>query len=60
MNRDQAKGAIKGTVGKAQAEAGRATSNQDREAKGILKENQGRMQKAYCDLKEALRNSRHS
>ena len=60
MNKDQVNGAIKGALGKAQVRAGRAMGRNNQEAKGLLTQAEGRMQKAYGDLKAALKNSRHS
>jgi uncharacterized protein YjbJ (UPF0337 family) len=60
MNKDQVHGTIKDALGKAQAHAGKTVGSQKQEAKGTLKQTQGRLQKAYGDLKEALKNSRHT
>lgn len=60
MNKDQINGAIKGAVGRAQAHAGKTIGSDNQEAKGLLKQGRGRLQKAYGDLKAALRNSRHA
>ena len=60
MNKDQVNGAIKGAVGKAQAHAGKTVGSDKQEAKGLAKQGQGRLHKAYGDLKAALRNSKHT
>jgi uncharacterized protein YjbJ (UPF0337 family) len=60
MNRDQVKGSVKDTAGKAQKEAGRTTGNSTQETKGLARQGEGKAQNAYGDLKEALRKSRHS
>jgi len=60
MNKDQINGAIKGAAGRAQAHAGKTIGSDKQEAKGLLKQGQGRLQKAYGDLKAALRNSKHT
>ncbi len=60
MNKDQVNGTIKGVVAKAQAQAGRAMGSPAQQAAGRLRASQARMQRAYGNLKEALKNSRHS
>ena len=60
MNNDQLKGAVKDTAGKAQEEAGKLTGNKTEEAKGLAKQGEGKAQTAYGNLKETLKNSRHS
>jgi uncharacterized protein YjbJ (UPF0337 family) len=60
MNKDQVKGAVKGGLGKLQQHAGKTIGSSEQEAKGLAKQSEGRLQKAYGNLKEALRNSRHS
>jgi uncharacterized protein YjbJ (UPF0337 family) len=60
MNKDQVSGALKGALGKVQERAGKATGNTEQEAKGLVTVAEARLQKAYGDVKEALKNSRHS
>jgi uncharacterized protein YjbJ (UPF0337 family) len=60
MNRDQLKGKVKDTAGKAQKEAGRATGKDTEAAKGLATQGEGKAQTAYGNLKETLKNSRHS
>jgi uncharacterized protein YjbJ (UPF0337 family) len=60
MNKDQVKGALKDTAGKAQEQAGKATGNAAQEGKGLAKQGEGKAQTAYGNVKEALRKSRHS
>ena len=60
MNKHQVSGAIKDAVGKAQVQAGKAVGSSAQVTRGGLKQAEGRMQKAYGDLKAALKNSRHS
>ncbi|MDB5873583.1 MAG: ral stress protein CsbD [Ramlibacter sp.] len=60
MNRNQVNGAIKDALGRVQEHAGKTMGNSEQEAKGLARQGQGRLQKAYGDLKEALKNSRHS
>jgi uncharacterized protein YjbJ (UPF0337 family) len=60
MNKDQVAGALKGAQGKVLEEAGKLFGNPTQEAKGLGKQAEARLQKAYGDVKEALKNSRHS
>ena len=60
MNKDQLKGTLKGAQGTAQAQAGKSTGSTDQQAQGLVKQAEARLQKAYGDMKEALKNSRHS
>jgi len=43
-----------------QEQAGKTTGSAAREAKGLVTQAEARLQKAYGDVKEALKNSRHS
>jgi uncharacterized protein YjbJ (UPF0337 family) len=60
MNQDQLDAALKGAQGKVQERAGKTAGNRTLEAKGLARQAEARLQKAYGDVKEALRNSRHS
>ena len=60
MNTNQIKGAIKDALGRVQEHAGKTVGNSQQEARGVARQGQGRLQKAYGNLKEALKNSRHS
>ena len=60
MNKDQLKGSVKDTLGKLQKRAGRALGSTSQEAKGLARQAEARVQKADGDLREALKNSRHS
>jgi uncharacterized protein YjbJ (UPF0337 family) len=60
MNKDQVNGARKDAQGNVQEQAGKAVGNPTEEAKGLRKQAEARLQKAYGDVKEALKNSRHS
>jgi uncharacterized protein YjbJ (UPF0337 family) len=60
MNKDQIRGAVKGGLGKLREHAGKTIGSREQEAKGLAKQTEGRVQTAYGNLKEALRNSRHS
>ncbi len=52
MNKDQAKGAVKDVVGKAQEQVGKVTGSKEQQVKGVVKQGEGKVQKAYGDLKE--------
>ena len=60
MNKDQLKGSVKDALGKLQKRAGRALGSTSQEAKGLARQSEGRVQKADGDLRQALKNSRHS
>ncbi len=60
MNRDQVERALKSKAGKTQQKAGKTASSSDQHAKGVAKQSEARMLKAFDDMKAALRNSRHS
>jgi uncharacterized protein YjbJ (UPF0337 family) len=60
MNKHQVKGAVKDALGRLQEHAGKTIGSPAQEAKGIARQGQGRLQKAYGNVKEALKNSRHS
>lgn len=60
MNKDQVKGALKGALGKVQEHAGKTAGSREQEAKGLATQAEARLQKAYGDVKQALKNSRHS
>jgi uncharacterized protein YjbJ (UPF0337 family) len=59
MNKHQVNGAAKGALGRAQERAGKAVGSSGQEAKGLVRQAEAKLQKAYGDLKEALKNSRH-
>jgi uncharacterized protein YjbJ (UPF0337 family) len=60
MNKDQVIGTLKDAQGKVQEHAGKTVGNPAQEAKGLVKQAEARLQKACGDVKEALKNSRHS
>ncbi|MEO7392073.1 MAG: CsbD family protein [Ramlibacter sp.] len=60
MNKHQLIGATKGALGAAQQPAGKSLGSTSQKAKGLAKKAEVRMQEAYGNLKEALKNSRHS
>ena len=55
MNRDQMKGRIKETKGKAQQVAGNIVGNKRLEEKGRMQKNLGKVQAAYGDAKNDLK-----
>lgn len=60
MNKHRAGGAAKEAIGKEQADTGKALGGSGRPAKSLARQAAGRLQKASADVKEALRNSRHT
>ena len=60
MNKDQAKGFFKGTLGKMQERAGQVIGSSDQRSKGLARQAEGRLQKAYGNVKAALVGSKHS
>jgi uncharacterized protein YjbJ (UPF0337 family) len=60
MNKDQVNGSLKDAQGKVQEQAGKSAGNRTQEVQGLAKQAEARLQKAYGDVKEALKNSRHS
>lgn len=55
MNKDQVKGVGKDALGKAKETAGQITGDRELEAKGLLKQAEGKVQKAAGDVKEAVK-----
>ena len=51
MNRDQMKGRIKDAGGKIQEKAGKATGNRSQQAKGLVNQGVGKVQKTFGDTK---------
>jgi uncharacterized protein YjbJ (UPF0337 family) len=60
MNKDQVNGSVKEVAGKAQAKIGKVRGSTHQEAKGLARQAEGKFQKAYGAVKEALKNSRHT
>lgn len=59
MNKDQVKGTLKGALGRVQEHAGKTIGSSEQQAKGLARQGEGRMQRAYGHLKAALKNSQH-
>jgi uncharacterized protein YjbJ (UPF0337 family) len=57
MNKDQVQGVSTDLAGKVQETAGELTGNREQEAKGILKQVEGKGQKALGDAKEIVKNA---
>jgi uncharacterized protein YjbJ (UPF0337 family) len=60
MKKDTINGALKSPLGKVKGPAGRAAGSAAQEAKSVVRENEGKLQAAYDNVKEILKNSRHS
>jgi uncharacterized protein YjbJ (UPF0337 family) len=54
MNKDQTQGTGKDVLGKVQETAGQLTGDREMEAKGLVKQVEGKVQKGYGDAKDAL------
>jgi uncharacterized protein YjbJ (UPF0337 family) len=57
MNKNQVKGAVKDIAGKVQEEAGKLTGSKEQQAKGLNKQIAGKTEKAYGDVKEAIKHA---
>lgn len=57
MNNDQMKGKLKEGAGEAQEHIGRALGNEEQEAKGHAREQDGKLQKESGDQQEQLKNT---
>ena len=60
MNKDQLRGALRRALGRVQEHAGKTIGSAAQETKGRARQGEGKLQKACGDVKEVLRNSRHS
>ncbi len=60
MNQDQVKGAAKNANAQAREKAGKAAGSSEQEGRGLASQGKGRLQKAYGNIKEVLKNSRHT
>jgi uncharacterized protein YjbJ (UPF0337 family) len=59
MNKYQVSGAVKSALGRVQEHAGKTMGSTGQQAKGILRQSEGRLQTACGKMKEVLRNSGH-
>ncbi len=57
MNKDQVKGEAKDIGGKIQEETGKLVGNKEQEAKGLVHQAEGKLQKHVGDLKEAVKDA---
>ena len=55
MNKDQVQGAAKDAAGKVQEKAGEVIGSDEQQAKGLVKQVEGKVQKAYVDVKEEFK-----
>jgi len=60
MNRDQIKGRMKDVGGKIQEKAGKATGNRSQQAKGLLNQGVGKVQKTVGDAANEIKKSDRS
>lgn len=58
MNKDQVKGAVKDAAGKLQEKAGEAIGSTEQQDKGLVNQVEGKVQKAYGDVKEVLKDAK--
>ena len=58
MNKDQVKGAARDAAGKVQEKAGDVIGSTDQQDKGLGKQAEGILQKAYGDVKEVLKGNK--
>jgi uncharacterized protein YjbJ (UPF0337 family) len=59
MNKDQVKGAFKDFAGKTQEQAGKLVGNKEQQAKGLLKQADGKAEKRLGDVKEIVKDAAH-
>ena len=57
MNKDQMKGHLKGLAGKAQQKLGKLTGSKEQQAKGVMKQAEGKVQKGVGDVKNIARDA---
>jgi uncharacterized protein YjbJ (UPF0337 family) len=55
MNKDQAKGAVKGIGGKVQEEIGKLVGSKSQQSEGLKHQIDGKLQETVGDLKEAVK-----
>jgi uncharacterized protein YjbJ (UPF0337 family) len=60
MNKDPINGPLKSPGGKVQGPAGKAAGSAAQKAKGTVREHERKLRAAYDNVKEILKNSRHS
>ncbi|MGZ3158111.1 MAG: CsbD family protein [Burkholderiaceae bacterium] len=57
MNKDQVNGVAKDIAGQVQEAAGKLVGNKDQEAKGLMKQVEGKTEKMYGDAKEVIKDA---
>ena len=57
VNKDQVNGVAKQVKGSVKQAAGKATGNRQTEAEGAVKKNAGKVQKAFGDAKQKIKNA---
>jgi uncharacterized protein YjbJ (UPF0337 family) len=57
MNKNQVNGTVKDLTGKVQEEAGKLVGNKEQQAKGLLKQVEGKSEKALGDVKEVVKDA---
>ncbi len=57
MNKDQVQGSVKEVVGKVQSKTGELVGSKEQQAKGLLKEAEGKTQKTVGNAKEVLKDA---
>jgi uncharacterized protein YjbJ (UPF0337 family) len=57
MNKDQVKGTAKNIAGKVQEGAGKLVGSKEQQAKGLQKQVTGKAEKAFGDVKEAVKDT---
>ena len=57
MNKHQVNGTVKDLTGKVQEEAGKLVGNKEQQAKGLLKQGEGKSEKALGDVKEVVKDA---
>jgi uncharacterized protein YjbJ (UPF0337 family) len=57
MNKNQVNGTVKDLTGKVQEEAGKLVGNKEQQAKGLLKQVEGKSEKALGDAKEVVKDA---
>ena len=57
MNKDQVKGTVKDIAGKTQEGAGKLVGNKEQQAKGLLKQVEGKAEKKLGDVREIVKDA---
>ena len=57
MNKNQVKGAVKDIAGKVQQKAGRLVGSKEQEAKGLVRQVQGKARRNFGDAQEVMKDS---